>query len=187
MKASSSSSRKMPMTPEEEAKRASDLKLRIARVQEEQSKFRQNQKKNLRASFAAASPTSFREQSNLAKEKEKVKKMKLNKNGTAPSFNTSSILAGLKKTEFRATLEVGASFLKTTRRLSEDLFNENSIPITHGNNPLDHHLHKDAAELHRTVTFHGEGYMSDEDWRITNRLKNKRQMKSLGEPTFLLR
>jgi hypothetical protein len=190
MKASSGSSRKMPMTPEEEAKRASDLKLRIARVQEEQNKFRQSQKKNLRASFAAASPTSFREQSNAAKEKEKVKKLKMNKNGTAQSFNTFSILAGLKKTEFRTTMEVGASFLKNTRRLSEDLFNENSIPITHGQNHLVDHLHhhhhhhahcSDTAEHHRPVTFHGEGYMSDEDWRITNRLKSKRQMKSLGE------
>jgi hypothetical protein len=177
----SSSSRKL--TPEEEAKRASDLKLRIARVQEEQNKFRMSQKKNLRSSFAAASPTSFREQINANKEKEKLKKLKaVNKNGTAQSFNTFSILAGLKKTEFRATMEVGASFIKHTTRLSEDQFNENSIPITHGQNHLEHHPHRDTVEHPRTVTFHGEGYMSDEDWRITNKsLKNKRQMKTPGE------
>eukprot|EP00428_Durinskia_dybowskii_P080742 CAMPEP_0170443716 /NCGR_PEP_ID=MMETSP0117_2-20130122/48129_1 /TAXON_ID=400756 /ORGANISM="Durinskia baltica, Strain CSIRO CS-38" /LENGTH=1096 /DNA_ID=CAMNT_0010704449 /DNA_START=32 /DNA_END=3322 /DNA_ORIENTATION=+ len=185
IKASSGSSKKAPLTPEEEVKRGNQLKARIARVQEEQAKFRRNQ--NMRASFASSTKGGV---SPFDLTREKTKTIKTVNKGKAPSFNGGSILAGLKKAEFRATLEAGAAAMKVHQKISEDIFNENCHPMARlhkggSNNVSTHNIDRASlamagfyrAPSEHSVLLTGEGYMSDEDWRITNRRdKNRRNL-----------
>lgn len=157
-----------------------DLKARIAKVQEEQWKFRQSQKLK-----TLSGKGSFKNESTKEKETKVNKKLKMNKNGVAPIYNTYSIRAGLRKGEFRETLEAGAAVIKKLKSTEsvdagEDSFNVYSLPQLGTGGSVDlaaERFHKEFAHTERNVTMTGEGYMSEEDWRITSTDAKKKSIR----------
>lgn len=222
----SSGSSKKFFSPEEETAQKSALKARIARVQEEQAKFRLSQKVRMHHGSPHSASNSFKEQ---AKEKEKARKAKAPKSGLAPCFS-NALLGGLRRSEFRETRELGAAMLKHTHRhrLGDDLFNADSLPMSHLGLDLglgvglDLQADSDSAAAEATaaeatsssdrrtrtytpdpmppplilprmyrvpsehsVTLTGDEYMSEEDWRITNReQQQKRKAALLGTDCY---
>lgn len=170
------------------------LQSRIAKVQEEQLKFRTSQKHRL--SLAASSQqTSFRDDLNRNNKEKNKKTIKMNIHGKGSNFNGLSICAGLRRAEFRETLEQGNALLKHSKpTILEDHFDVNSLSLS--DTPIadhtttststantaqsdQHHAVTTLSREHRPVTVTGVGYMSETDWHITNRKIQEKRLRKL--------
>lgn len=165
---------------------AKEVNARIAKIQAEQERFRMTEK--LRKSMLGIGRRISFENSNTNSSSDLTGKrlpVKTQKKGVAQNFNANSIRAGLRRHEFRETIEIGNEIVKR-KVLPQDPEPQNAQlqkayqnleHVQDGEKKEESHekVHHDApfglrlAHLYKPapVTRTGEGYMSEADWKIT--------------------
>ena len=149
-----------------------DLKARIAKVHEEQRKFRSSEK--LKAIKHLRESVTFKDS---VKEEKMLKRKKSNRGGAVLGYNTFSIRAGLRKRDYRETIEESGAIqrLQNQRRIMDELsVNSNIIGSAFSLVEAAEKERLYNEECEKNVTVKGEGYMSEDDWRITSIESNKK-------------
>lgn len=177
---------------------AKEVNARIAKIQQEQERFRMTEK--LRRSMLGVTRrishgnSSTNSSSDLTGRKVPNK---VHKNGVAQNFNANSIRAGLRRHEFRETIQTGNEIVK--RQIlphdpePQDLEQQKAYEnLEHSQNGQKQELQAEEqqaketkSEPHRMhpykpapVTRTGEGYMSEADWKITVKGRSRSPKKS---------